>query len=388
MKINKIKILCLNVPLKKPYRSLAQNKEAMSGQIKNIFTKKSVGFITSRREVLLIIECDNGVNGFGEVVEEPLYGGENIDQICQSLLNYKSFLLGEDPLNIKKIIHKIEKTKNTSNYALAAITTALMDITGKHMEMPIYNVLGGKVRNYVYVDYVIPIDEPEKCAQEAVNALKNGFTNIVQKIGLNPENDVETIKQIRENVGWKIKLAVDANQGYSKQTAINTIKKFERYEIEYFEQPIHASDIEGLSLITKKSSILIAADESLKTIKNAKKLIEKKAANMFVIEYAKNGGIHNSIKIAELAESEGIPCRHGGSWQLGVGVGLAAHLVYAIKNFTIPFNDLNGPLAVKNDIIKSGLVYKKNKLELSKKPGLGIELNEKIVDEYKYKDIL
>ena len=54
-------------------------------------------------------------------------------------------------------------------------------------------------------------------------------------------------------------------------------------------------------------------------------------------------------------------------------------------DFTIPFNDLNGPLAVKNDIIKSGLVYKKNKLELSKKPGLGIELNEKIVDEYKYK---
>jgi L-alanine-DL-glutamate epimerase-like enolase superfamily enzyme len=262
--------------------------------------------------------------------------------------------------------------------AKAAIDIALHDIFGKTVGKELYRVLGG-YRTEVLTDITLSIKSPKEMARDAVRAIKKGFKALKVKVGVNPEEDIERIRLIREAVGEKIEIRIDANQGWTPKQAIEVLNKIEKFNIQFAEQPVPAEDLKGLIEVKRNSPIPIMADESVHLPEDALRLIRAEAVDLINIKLMKSGGIHKAVKIAAIAEAAGIPCMIGCMGESEIGIAAGAHLAAAVKN--IQYADLDSDLLLKDKLVTKGGTKVKNSIRtFSKQNGLGIrELNSKIL---------
>jgi len=371
MKVTDLQTLQIDMPFKQPYKS------AMT-----------LAFVKKRRHLFVRLDTDEGITGFGEASSDPLYSGETM-QTALEIIRQKlaGCVIGEDPFNLNRIIQRMDRAirPGSNNYAKFAIETALYDLMGKAAGLPVFKLLGGNYRDAVPCHKVISIVEPGKAAEEAADAIKQGYRAITVKAGLHPEEDVESVKRVREAVGSKVQLAVDVNQGYSRQTAIRTIRRLEKYELEFIEQPVAYWDLNGMALLSQIFDIPIAADESLVSVHDALRIVQDKVADVFVLELAKHGGIYNSWKIAQIAEAENLPCRVGGSAELEVGTCAGIHLTSAIKEI-VPFTGYQASINYVASVVKRDLCFQDGAWIVPSEPGLGVELDEDKVNRFRVKE--
>lgn len=354
MKITDIKFEKLRIKLKKP-------------------VVVSFGVIEYGESIILKIETDEGYCGFGEAAPLAAVTGEVLDNVLSVLLMFKKELIGKDPLDIETIhtIMDVIIIGNTS--AKAAIDIALYDIKGKIMNVPLYKVLGG-FDSKVQTDITISIDKPEKMAIEALERVKEGFRILKLKAGINPEDDIEAVKLIREAVGESIRIRIDANQGWNVNSSINTIKKLEEFNVDAIEQALPHWDLDGTAYIRNKSNIKIMIDESLHSPIDAIKAIKKNAVDTFNIKLMKSSGIYPAIKINNIAEASGVNCMLGCMLETRIGITAAANLIASKKNITEA--DLDSFMfCEESKSISGGFVMDGDIMNLINKPGLGIEVN-------------
>ena len=148
----------------------------------------------------------------------------------------------------------------------------------------------------------------------AANAKKHaalGYKTLKVKIGLDPDQDFERLRAVREAVGDGITLRIDANQGYTVPQAIYALRKIEKLRIQLVEQPVLASDIAGLKTVRAESPIPIMADEACFLPADALKLIKAEACDYINIKLMKAGGILNSVRIAHIADAANMRCMVG-----------------------------------------------------------------------------
>ena len=208
-------------------------------------------------------------------------------------------------------------------------------------------------------------------AKDAVKAVKRGFKALKVKVGVNPSEDVERIKRIREAVGSEIQIRIDANQGWKPKEAIDVLKKIEKYNVQFVEQPVKAEDIKGLATVRKNSSIPVMADETVHSPEDALKVIKAEAVDLINIKLMKSGGIWKAMKIAAIAEAAKIPCMVGCMGESNLGITAAVHFAAATKN--VQYADLDSDLLLKDKLVKrGGAKLKDSKRTLPKKNGLGI----------------
>jgi L-alanine-DL-glutamate epimerase-like enolase superfamily enzyme len=331
----------------------------------------SLGVIEKAHSLILELITDNGLIGFGEAGPSMIITGENINgqKIVLEMLVRK--IIGMDPLDIEKISHLIKKAVPGNFAAKAAIDVAIYDIIGKIYNTPLYKLFGGYYEE-IKTDITIPIDEPDKMAEKAIEHVQKGFQILKIKVGANIKDNCKRIMAIREAVGCNIKVRIDANQAWSVKEALKHIKEIEKYDIEFIEQPVLAGDLEGLAYITKNSPIHIMADESIFTAEDALKIVKLSAADMINIKLMKCGGITEAIKINSIAESAGISCMLGCMFEeIGVAIVAAAHLAKGLKNIVAV--DLDTPLFLSKVLVEDAFNIDKGKIFLSGKNGLGID---------------
>jgi L-alanine-DL-glutamate epimerase-like enolase superfamily enzyme len=181
------------------------------------------------------------------------------------------------------------------------------------------------------------------------------------------------MQAIRDAVGYKCRIRIDANQGYSVPQAVEALRGMEKFQIEFCEQPVVHTDIEGMAYVRKLSPIPIAADESLWSPADAVRLIEAKACDYFNIKLTKAGGITNALKIAWIAEAADIRCMIGCMEESRIGLTAAAHVHAARKN--IIFADLDSFMDLAEDPILDGISIKDGMITLPEKPGLGVDID-------------
>nr|WP_289038974.1 dipeptide epimerase [uncultured Allobacillus sp.] len=353
MKITEIKIEKLQLELIKPF---------------------TITFGTIERvETLLVeIKTDKGIDGIGEGAPFAFVTGETMETAFPTAKALKKLLIGENPLNIEKIHHILDSSMVGSTSVKAAIDMALYDILGKNVGAPLYQVLGG-FRNQFATDVTIGIDTPEKMAREAQERAEQGFTILKVKCGIDPKQDVEAIRLIRNNIGDNVRLRMDANQGWSPSEAVQTIQAVEHYNVEAVEQPLPSWDIDGMAHVRKKINIQLMADESVHSPVDALKLVKQEAADVINIKLMKSGGIYKALGINHIAEASGIRCMVGCMLESKIGITAGASLVAAKRNITEA--DMDSFLYVKDPGIKGGLMIDNGTITLPEKPGLGIELN-------------
>lgn len=332
----------------------------------------ALGTIESVETLLVKVETDEGIYGIGEGAPFEFVTGETLETAITTAQLLGNRIIGQNPLNIEGIHEIMDKTIVGNTAAKAAIDIALYDLIGKHMNAPLYQVLGGYSNSFL-TDVTIGIDTPETMANEAKDRVAQGFSILKIKAGLNPEQDIEAIKQIREAVGSSIRLRMDANQGWTVSDAVKVMNGVEKYQVEAVEQPLPSWDIDGMAYVRKKVPIPVIADESVHSPRDAYQVAKKQAADVINIKLMKSGGLYKAISINNIAEAAGIQCMVGCMLESKIAITAGASLVAAKKNITEA--DMDSFLYVKDIGINGGIQLDHGKITLPERPGLGIDLD-------------
>jgi len=337
---------------------------------------------TESHNVVVKIVTDYGVVGWGESSPSKRVTGETAETVIKTLDKIAPKLIGHCPLRIEQDVEVMDSIVEGKPAAKAAIDMALHDILGKTARKPLFMLMGG-YRTEVLTDITLGIKSPREMGEAAINAVKKGFKALKVKVGVNPTEDVERIKRIREAIGENMQIRIDANQGWTSKQAIEALNKIEKFNIQFAEQPVPAEELKGLVEVRKNSPIPIMADESVHSPEDALRLIQAEAIDLINIKLMKSGGILKGRKIAAIAEAAGIPCMIGCMDESEIGIAAGAHLAAAVKN--IHYADLDSDILLKDKLVKKGGTKVKGSMRVfPKQDGLSIkELDEQILGKPK-----
>ncbi len=339
-------------------------------QFKKVF-RVTYSARTHALSVYVKILTDEGVEGLGEALPSVHVTGETIDGVVCAIEYMKEHLIGLDPTDIEAVHREMDKALFANPAAKAGIDIACYDIIGKVNKMPVYKILGSE-RNKITTDMTIGINSPEEMMQDAVSYVGQGFRYLKIKGGINHENDLQAIKLIREAVGDKIELRTDFNQGYTIDSAVETLRQMKQYNVSEAEQPLPAWDVVGMSRLKKISPIPIMIDEGAHSPEQVITACELDACDLVNIKLMKCGGIYPALRIAEIAKKYGKKCIVGCMTESKLAISAGAAVVSAAyDNMIIP--DLDGFLYLSSEKagVTGGFSVDKDTFTLSDKYGFG-----------------
>jgi muconate cycloisomerase len=277
-------------------------------------------------------------------------------------------------------------------YAKAAVELAAYDLAGKQVGLPVHRLLGGPVRRHIPITHSIGLLGFEEAEREATQVAAEGIRTIKIKVGVDPDRDVEMVRRIRETVGKSLALCVDANQGYrTPSDAIRTLRRMERFELIYFEQPVEG--IERLAEVARAIDVPVMADESAWNAHDVVQIIERRAAQIVSLYTTKPGGLYRAMEMAAVARAAGLLCNVNGSVETGIGnlanLALAAAAPAAVLSCVVPVSTPAeaqtrriGGIYYRDDLIAAPMRLKDGAVELPSGPGMGIAADEAKVRRY------
>lgn len=344
--------------------------------------KTPIGEIAAARNVVVKIETDSGLYGWGETSPMAAITGDSQASTYALGLEMASLLVGCDALELEPNLERLRRYCVRATSILCAFDMALYDLAAKHAGMPLYQYLGGSARP-LRTDHTIGNQETvEATVAMARHLVESGFDTIKLKTGRADLEDVAHLTAVREAVGSEIRLRIDCNQGWDFPTAVANIKYLEQLDIEYLEQPLPVWDVDGFARLRRATSIPICADESIFTHTDALRLVKADAVDYLNIKLVKSGGINTALKINSIAEAAGIRCMVGCFGESRLGLSAAAHLAAARSN--ICFIDLDSALHFREDPVRGGMDYIPNAggaICLPNTPGHGASFDETTLTE-------
>jgi muconate cycloisomerase len=337
------------------------------------------GFRFQSHLLMIFIKTDAQIEGVGEVTASPDWSGETslgakalIDQ------HLAPRLIGEDPRRIRHCMDRLAKTF-ANPFAKAGLEMALFDTLGKSLGTPVYQLLGGAVRDGLLpLRFAVMPVGPVESADVARRMVQEGYRTIKLKVGHDPlEYDIERLRLVREAIGPEVRITVDANGGWTVNDAILAAPYLEEYGVLFVEQPVHRLDLEGLAEVRRRTRLPVMADESVFTVQDAVRCIQLRAADIISIYPGKNGGLLNTLTIASLAESAGVHCAIGSNLEWDVGSAAMAHVCAAIPNIGVDryAADIIGPVFHTERAALSTLTPNAGFVAVPQSPGLGLELD-------------
>ena len=353
MKIESVELKRVSIPLKKPFKTALRR-------------------VDTAENIIVVMTADDGTRGYGEAPPTAAITGDTNETIISAIKEFIApAITGLDIENLDEVMYRLQHSVEGNTSPKAACDMAVYDLWSKHYGQPLYKLLGG-YRKDLETDLTISINEPEEMRRDALAAIGQGFHALKLKVGIDSDLDIERVRTIREAAGPDIKLRLDANQGWTPEEAIRTIRRFEDLglDIEFVEQPVKARDFAGLKKVHDNVSTRIMADESMFSPADAIELLHMEAVDLINIKLMKCAGIHNALKIAGIAETYGVECMLGCMIESKVSLTAAAHLAAAKKNITRV--DLDAAILLAEDPVKGGFKKEIPHFFVTDAPGLGI----------------
>jgi L-alanine-DL-glutamate epimerase-like enolase superfamily enzyme len=370
MKITTIEATPVSIPLDEPLRWGAMTVGVKGG-------------------VVVTVTTDEGIVGFGEAGFSaeyfPTVGPIVNDQLAP-------LLAGKDPLEIgARWQEMFEAThmwgrRGIETYAISGVDIALWDILGKVTGQPVYRLLGAnKSRARAY--FAPSLKSVGQVVRESVDAVESGFTAIKLRVGSDLAEAAELVSTVRDAVGDRIDLMVDANMSYDRRDALHLARSLEALGVVWLEEPIRTHSLtqyaEEHSWLAERCDIRLAGGESLLTRFEYLELLERRTFDVLQPDCVSVGGISEAKRVADMASAWNIECVPHIACSSGTGIGLAAglHLVLACANAPLVEFDayrglgwdgfLDQPLELDDGLVAA-----------FESPGLGIELAAGAVERF------
>ena len=326
---------------------------------------------SARNWCFVKVYTDEGITGLGE--------GSGWPRVVETAINdLKPIVIGEDPMNIERIWQKMlvstmgaGMTGTPGSGSMNAIDMALWDIKGKALNTPVWNLLGGKVRDRIRAyGHASTPERALEVKERGLTAVKTGGVH----------RTVEKVDGIRKAVGDEMDIMVDAHgpPWFTTKDAIVIGKALEPYKLLFYEDPVPPDNIEALQRVQDNVDIPIAAGERHSHIWGVRQLIEREIVDVVQPDTGRIGGISQMMKIAAMAEAHYITVApHSGS--LGpVAEYAAIHVLAAIPNALI-LERVHDDVPVRYDVTLPHIETIDGHIEVPDRPGLGVDIDEDVV---------
>lgn len=277
------------------------------------------------------IETSDGVLGqsvigFGRLPAAPAVLAELIN------LELGPAVVGEDPALVRSIrdrLWRLTDYHGSTGLALlgvAAIDIALWDALGRSLGQPVWRLLGAardRVPAYAMVGWLDY--DPDELAGKCRRAMSQGFRGVKVKVGAPTlQEDLQRLEVVRQAIGERALLMVDANQVFTVKEALRRGRAYEEFGCHWFEEPIAADDADGLALLTRRLTIPIAAGENVYGRRQFRRLLEKRAFDIVQPDLRRAGGLTECLEVGLMADAFGIGyASHGGGAHLHVLAALS-----------------------------------------------------------------
>lgn len=335
--------------------------------------------------VIVKIRSDSDIVGLGEASPiDPSFYGETQQSIITIIERWLAPVLrGQDPLNVERIESLIDHRVAGNTCAKAAVDMAIYDLTGKQLGIPVNVLFGGLSREKVAVALELGITSPEQMDEVVSNVLKMKPKAVKLHVGTTPEEDIRAIRAFHDAVGTSAVIRADANGAYTMADAINVIENVEECNLEYFEQPLPRTNLNGLAKIRQTVQTPIAVDESVWTPQEAMEVCKRNAADVINIKLTRVGGLNRAKKIADIAQSAFLKANIGCEFEFGVATAAKVQLALILENATCAATgEFTEIIQLKDNIVMRPYEMKDGFIIPNDKPGLGVELDEEKMKRY------
>lgn len=365
MKITKLETFQVSVPSKGDYRMARGTHDSLRTLVVRIHT--SEGIVGSG-------EAHQGVAGYSA---ETL---GTMDAVVSQV--YGPLLVGRELAAPEQIAADLGIARRGNLFARCAVEMALFDALGRARGLPVVEMLGGPARTRLALSASIGIDDPGVMAKKAGAMVANGYRTVKVKVGT-PDlaMDLDRIRAVREAVGPRVAIRLDANSGYAPADALTFVRGLADLAIEYLEQPVAAEHLDAMAKLCRLGIVPILADESVHTPEDAYRFISAGAADAIKIKISKVGGYIAARKIIDVAEAAGVKLVIGQGICSSLEAAAEAHLACAYPHVH-PVAEMVGPTKLKGDLVEPGLDLDSGFLDLPTGAGLGVDLSLDAVSRY------
>ena len=346
-----------------------------------------VGATTKRDTIIVKVETDEGITGYGEA-----HPGRSPGAVVSLINNtLHPLIAGMDACDVVGVFARVNRMQLSSHglgagaaLAVSGIDMALWDIRGKAAGMPLYRLLGGSRRRIpAYAGGIsMGFQAPESLVEEAREYVARGYRAVKLRLGDNPRDDIARVQAVRAGLGDEIEILTDANTNYTLADARRVIPALAEARVAWLEEPFGCNDHGAYRIGAAISPLVpIAAGENHYTRFEFARLIEERAVQILQPDLSKAGGITESMRIAALASAWGLPI-HPHSSATGLNHAVSIHYLAAIDNggyfeaCVSKFNPLRDMFGVTFEIGADGCV------EPLDAPGIGLTIDEGIFERY------
>jgi L-alanine-DL-glutamate epimerase-like enolase superfamily enzyme len=325
------------------------------------------------------IETESGLIGWGCAGPDPHVTGENVagnlDALREVLVPTLRRSRGS---SAEQLLRELAEAVPEEPAARAAVDLALHDLWGKQRAVSIQSLLGGS-RWEIPTSITIGIMSSEETLAAAAERRAQGFDVLKIKGGRDPDEDVARIRAIRRAHGPRLAIRLDANQGYSVGQARGVMQALAG-EIEFIEQPVAAADLDGLAALSNQAILPVMADEPVLGPREAERVLER-GLQLICVKLMKSGGLAAAARVCDLARQHGARVMVGCMDELPISVAGAAHL--ALSHPAVTYADLDGHIGMVQRFATGGLEVREGRVSVSAAPGLGVEVDEDRLDEFR-----
>jgi muconate cycloisomerase len=335
--------------------------------------------------VLVRIRDSDGVEGIGEgtTIGGLSYGEESPESIKLAIDTYIAPILKTcDPTRVGLAMATIGMSVAGNHIAKCAVETALLDMAGRRLGIPVSELIGGgRVRDRLPVAWTLASGDTGRDIEEAERVLEARRHRIFKlKIGKRAvRDDVAHVAEIKRAVGERGSVRVDVNQHWSEAQADLGMRMLQDAGVDLVEQPVGKSDIPAMARLSAKHIIPLMADEALHGPLDAFAIASRAGARIFAVKIAQSGGLLPAHAVATIAQAAGVGLYGGTMLEAGVGTAASAHLCATLPSLEWG-TELFGPLLLTEEILSEPLRYADFELEVPVGPGLGVTLDDDRVD--------
>jgi L-Ala-D/L-Glu epimerase len=308
------------------------------------------------RTVWVRLKDGDGNEGWGEAAPTKFYG-ETTETVLAALDTYGAHL-PDDPFDLEEAERRWEELLHRNPAARAALSSALHDLVGKRLGVPLYRLWGLDPTKAPRSTFTIGIDQPEKMRAKVREAEQYP----ILKIKLGTDRDVEILRTIRDTTDREIR--VDANCGWTLKQTVRMLPVLEEFGVTVLEQPLPADQLDGLGEIRRRADIPVIADESCETAADIPPLVGK--VDGINIKLAKCGSLREAIRMIAIARAHGMTVMVGCMIESSIGITAAAHFTPLVD-----IVDLDGAALLADDPFV-GATIDGGQVSLPAGPGLGV----------------
>lgn len=364
MKIKRVEPIAVSFPMKKPV--------FMAGVE-----------IRQADNILVRVEADNAVVGWGEAASAPTMTGDTLGSLLAAVRDHLGpLLVGEDAWTRPALCRKLKRALLGNPGAHSAIEVALLDLAGRSSGLPMVDLVGGPMRVAVAPMWLLGNPTPDQDIAEANVKRAQGFGFFKLKIGTKPvDSEIASTLALRNGLGAATPLCADANCGLTLADACRYVEGVREAGLLFIEQPLAHADLNALARLTRISAIPIGADEGIHSLADIE-AHERCGAGGVSLKLIKLGGMSAAVEAGQLCQRLGLSVNIAAKIaESSIASAAAIHLACAAPAVDWGVSLTHFYLA--EDIARNPLAIGDGAVALPAGPGLGIEVDEAQVERFK-----